>query len=527
MAAPPQEPSSEKFIAIGDVLAGKYRVERLLGRGGMGMVLSAIHVKLDERVAIKLLLPEALAEPEAVARFEREARAVRKIKSEHVAKVSDVDTLEDGSPYIVMEYLDGLDLGHFVKRRGPLPISEAVDYMLQVCEVLAEAHSYGIVHRDLKPANLFVTTRADGSTCIKVIDFGISKVLHAGQTEAQGGLTATGMILGSPLFMSPEQMIAPKTVDGRADIWSVGATLYKLLTGRPPFDGESMPQVCAMILAGAWTPIAGRRPDTPPGLEEVVRRCLQREPNDRYANVAQLAAALAVYGGPQAQASAERAARVLAQASPKSARSADTAQPSGPVVATGVTPAPTISSTSLPIASAPPAVVPPAPLSDSGARGAATLREAGGSLVTPPPSVERTNVAWGASPAGAPAPAPVRWPVYAGALMFVLGIGIAVGMWSRSGAAGTAPAEALPIHAVQPPSVSAPAEAAPPAVLPVGALPTSSASAAPTAAPTASASAAPSGAGKAKLRAPGGGTTGAGTPSGGKKKGGDLFDDRN
>ncbi len=161
-------------VREGDVLAGKFRIERVLGQGGMGVVVAATHIQLDERVALKFLLPEALINSDAVARFAREARAAVKIKSEHVARVSDVGTLESGSPYMVMEYLHGQDLADWVRDRGAMPISDAVEFVLQACEALAEAHALGIVHRDLKPANLFVTLRADGTPCVKVLDFGIS-----------------------------------------------------------------------------------------------------------------------------------------------------------------------------------------------------------------------------------------------------------------------------------------------------------------------------------------------------------------
>src|SRR4051812_36918936 len=170
-------------VSAGDVLAGKYVVERVLGAGGMGVVVSALHRQLEEKVAIKFLLPEALQNPESVARFLREARASVKIKSQHVVRVIDVGTLDNGAPYMVMEHLDGQDLAARLASRGPFPVEEAVELVMQACEALAEAHVLGIVHRDLKPANLFLTRSAGGLPIVKVLDFGISKVTGAGASQ--------------------------------------------------------------------------------------------------------------------------------------------------------------------------------------------------------------------------------------------------------------------------------------------------------------------------------------------------------
>jgi serine/threonine-protein kinase len=187
----------------GEVLAGKYMVDQVLGQGGMGVVVAGRHVQLGNRVAIKFLLPGAAQHPEATARFLREARAAVQIQSEHVARVSDVGTLDNGAPYMVMEFLNGSDLGQVLAARGaPFAIEEGVSYLLQACEAIAEAHALGIVHRDLKPANLFLTQRADGSALVKVLDFGISKVM-AGH-DADASITATATVMGSPAYMSPE-----------------------------------------------------------------------------------------------------------------------------------------------------------------------------------------------------------------------------------------------------------------------------------------------------------------------------------
>jgi serine/threonine protein kinase len=299
----------------GQILAGKFRIERVLGQGGMGIVVAATHLQLDERVALKFLLPEALSNPEAVERFAREARAAVKIKSEHVARVSDVGTLESGSPYMVMEYLHGEDLASYVRRNGAAAIPEAVEFLLQACEAIAEAHALGIVHRDLKPANLFVTRRVDGSPCIKVLDFGISKLtVTAPGGGPELGMTKTHSIMGSPLYMSPEQMSSTRNVDMRTDIWALGVILYETLTGRVPFDAETMPQLCGMILQDPPRPLRDLRPDVPESLQAVVLHCLEKNREQRFANVADLAFALAPFGAPVAQRSADRIARVLGAA---------------------------------------------------------------------------------------------------------------------------------------------------------------------------------------------------------------------
>ncbi|MEB2312376.1 MAG: serine/threonine-protein kinase [Sorangiineae bacterium] len=295
----------------GDVLAGKYRVDKVLGVGGMGVVVAAHHLQLDEKVALKFLLPEMLSNAEAVARFEREARAAVKIKSEHVARVSDVGKLENGAPYMVMEYLDGGDLAAWVQQRGALPVEQAVELVLQACEALAEAHALGIVHRDLKPANLFCIRRADGLLSIKVLDFGISKVTALGGSGPDMSMTKTQALMGSPLYMSPEQMQSAKNADMRADLWALGVILYELLTGQVPFNGEVLPELVLKVVSAPPAPMRSLRPDLPDGLEAVVLRCLEKDRERRFANVAELAVALAEFGPRRARGSVERASRVL------------------------------------------------------------------------------------------------------------------------------------------------------------------------------------------------------------------------
>lgn len=302
-------------LAPGTIVAGKYRIERPLGEGGMGWVLVATHMQLEQRVAIKLLRAEHAAErPDAVARFLREARAAARIQSDHVARVSDFGTLDDGSPYLVMEYLEGQDLEGLLKD-GPLAVAKAVDYALQACEGLAEAHAAGIVHRDLKPANLFLARRSDGSVRVKIIDFGISKIAPAPGSSEQLGMTSTQSLMGSPLYMAPEQMRSAKSVDGRADIWSMGVILYETLAGRQPFAGETWPQVCTQILVEQPPPMRASRADVPEGLEAAILRCLAKEPSKRFADVASLVAAIAPFGSAEGRAAADRIARVARAAS--------------------------------------------------------------------------------------------------------------------------------------------------------------------------------------------------------------------
>jgi serine/threonine-protein kinase len=302
-STPPPPP-----VPIGELIAGKYRVERVLGRGGMGVVVAAMHEQLAQRVAIKMLLPEVKASSSAVARFTREARAAASIRGQHVARVLDVGELEGGAPYIVMEYLEGRDLADTLAARGPLPTEEAVAFVLQACEAIAEAHTAGIIHRDLKPSNLFVTAGPDGSTLVKVLDFGISKALLSAEGST---LTTTSSFVGSPVYSPPEQLLRAHDVDGRADIWSLGTILFEALSGRPPFVGDSVMHVASKIFHEAPTPLATLRPDLDRDLCAIVMRCLQKRAEDRFADVRALAQALAPFA-PSHSVSAERVARIVA-----------------------------------------------------------------------------------------------------------------------------------------------------------------------------------------------------------------------
>lgn len=299
-------------VREGDVLAGKYRIDKVLGAGGMGVVVAAHHVQLDEKVAIKFLLPQALANKETVARFSREARAAVKIKSEHVARVSDVGTLENGAPFMVMEYLEGGDLAAWLKQRGALPIEQAVDFVLQACEAIAEAHAIGIVHRDLKPSNLFVTRRRDGTLSVKVLDFGISKT--SAMDSAGMDMTSTTAVMGSPLYMSPEQMQSSKDVDARSDIWSIGIILYELLTGDSPFQADTMPKLILGIMSAAPPPLRSKRPEAPRGLEDVIFKCLDKDRGKRFQTIGELAVALFDFAPKRSKISVERITGVMREA---------------------------------------------------------------------------------------------------------------------------------------------------------------------------------------------------------------------
>ncbi|MEO8179275.1 MAG: serine/threonine-protein kinase [Deltaproteobacteria bacterium] len=304
-------------LTPGTILAEKFRIERVLGQGNMGVVLLATHLQLDQQVALKFLLPSALSQSELEARFAQEARAAAKIKSEHVVRVIDVNVLDNGAPYIVMEYLEGSDLAKQLARRGPMPVALAVSHILQTCEALAEAHAAGIVHRDLKLSNLFVASYPDGAPCIKILDFGISKYSIPG-SDPDLSMTSTAAVMGSPLYMSPEQMRSTRNVDGRSDIWALGIILYELVAGRVPFDAQTMPLLCSMVLQDEPPPLGSRVRDLPKGFEAVVLRCLAKDRTQRFQNVHELARALAEFAPADAQRSLDRIARLAGSEAPRS-----------------------------------------------------------------------------------------------------------------------------------------------------------------------------------------------------------------
>ena len=310
-------------IARGELIAGKYKVLDLIGTGGIGFVVSARHVRLDELVALKFLRPEFASDAHAVRRFTIEARASFKIDSDHVVRVLDVDALADGTPFMVMELLEGKDLGRVLAERRSLPVEQSVEYALQVCEALAAAHGCYVVHRDIKPENLFVSRCGAEPERLKVLDFGISKLVlgdptvplvHAAAVDGGDAQPVPGALgpLGSPPYMSPEQLRAAEEVDARSDIWSLGCVLYELITGIGPFDRASVNATCTAVLEETPAPLRLMCPGVAPGLEAVVLRCLQKEPEQRFQDVAELACALSPFAPLPARAAAERCRALLA-----------------------------------------------------------------------------------------------------------------------------------------------------------------------------------------------------------------------
>jgi serine/threonine-protein kinase len=285
---------------VGALFAQRYRVEGILGEGGMGRVLAA---RSDDgmRVAIKVLLPEAAKNPEVVDRFLREAKSAGRIRGPNVARVYEVAPLEDGTPYMVMEHLDGSDLQTIIETRGAIPVAQAIDWVLEACEAVAEAHLQNLVHRDLKPANLFLA-RTDAGEVVKVLDFGISKSLD-GSMGPSLAKTKTASFLGSPLYTSPEQLKNAKDVDERADIWALGVILFELISGHVPFDAETFAELSSLILSKDPAP---RLEAAPPEVQRVVATCLAKDREDRWGNLTEFARALAPFGTERARASADR-----------------------------------------------------------------------------------------------------------------------------------------------------------------------------------------------------------------------------
>ena len=301
---PHEVPSSRALPAIGELVAGRYRIVRPLARGGMGAVYVAEHCGLARDVALKFLIVDG---PDSARRFVREARAAARLEGEHVVRVLDVGTHGE-LPFLAMELLVGVDLHAHLAAHGPLSIAEAVDYLLQACEALAEAHAHGIVHRDLKPSNLFLSRSASGGTSLKLLDFGIAKA-PISQAWSGGHLTSVVEMLGSTPYMSPEHLRDAGAVDGRTDLWLLGVILYELLTRRLPFESTSPMQLGAKIALEPPTPIRAHFPDIPEALEAIVARCLEKDPVARFQSVVELARALGPFAAHGARASVARIER--------------------------------------------------------------------------------------------------------------------------------------------------------------------------------------------------------------------------
>jgi len=291
--SPAPLPQSDRFsIGPGTIVGGKYRVDGFLGTGGMGVVLSATHLELDAPVAIKIVRDDFAANEAIVSRLLFEARAVARMQSAHVVRVLDVARLPNGAPYIVMEKLRGGDLASLLAERKSIPIPETVGYLLQACEGLIEAHSLGIVHRDLKPENLFLAATPEGIV-LKILDFGISKDLGSSIREgSRTTLTKGGAAIGSPSYMAPEQIRAAPNLDARADIWSLGTILFELLTGRCPFEAETVPLMYQKVLTEEAPSLLDVMPGAPSELNTIIQLCLQKNPDDRFQTVGELATAL-------------------------------------------------------------------------------------------------------------------------------------------------------------------------------------------------------------------------------------------
>ncbi|AKF11382.1 protein kinase domain-containing protein [Sandaracinus amylolyticus] len=284
--------SGEQELA-GQRLGGRYRIDEVLGQGAMGIVVAAHDLEAREDVAIKFLMPTLGADREARDRFVGEARALMRIESEHVSKVRDVGNLASGAPYIVMERLIGRDVATLLREsREPLGVRQAASIVLQACEGIDAAHALGILHRDIKPANLFCAEQPDGSSHVKVLDFGIARVERAASATAA---TTTGALVGTPSYMAPEQLEDASRVDARSEVWSLGVVLYELLTGAKPYGGRTATQVYAAILVGSLKPPRARRPEIPDALERVILRALEKSPDARFSSVRELARELATF----------------------------------------------------------------------------------------------------------------------------------------------------------------------------------------------------------------------------------------
>jgi serine/threonine protein kinase len=457
-------------IQSGDILVGKYCVEEVIGSGGMGHVVAVRHVRLDERFAVKVMRREHVNDPNAIARFEREARAAVKLRSAHAARVHDVGTTNEGAPYIVMELLQGASIRGLLKQRKKLDPNESALLIAQACEAVGEAHALGMVHRDIKPSNLFLTFTPTGKPCIKVLDFGIVKSID-GVEEAT--LTKTHAPIGSPRYMAPEQIGAAKTVDRRSDVWSLGATLYEMVTGQPPFKADNLLELGAKILHEDVVDPRTSTPECPDAIAELIMRCLEKTPDLRYKDARELRQAIDdAVGGIDFATSSSKLGAVVA---PTPRRHT----PTQPLTPAGVAGIDTMMTPTPPLLSAPhPATTAPFQPDSSPMFAAAPVAPTSSQrmMPAPPPSSNRsaaddtgsqngrTNLGWGEpEPAGrAKRPSPV--PYVIGILAVVAAIGGTLAVVSiRQRAGHKSTAEPPPAVAVTETAASA---APPPPPLP-------------------------------------------------------------
>jgi serine/threonine protein kinase len=276
----------------GRILGQRYRLLELMSIGGFGAVFAAEDMRLKKRVAVKVLSPHLATSPDHLARFQQEAIAASQLRHEGIVLVTDFDRDVDGTHFIAMELLDGYDLAQMIETHGPLPPVTALEIAAQVASALDCAHRCGILHRDLKPANVFLTTHGARGDVVKILDFGISKVMH--RRLGPGNLTQTGQVVGTPYYMAPEQAQGRPDIDGRCDVYSLGVLLYEMLTGAPPFVGDHYVVVALQHLTLAPQPPSRSRPELTPDLDELVLRALAKEPRDRYESMAHFHAAIAV-----------------------------------------------------------------------------------------------------------------------------------------------------------------------------------------------------------------------------------------
>jgi tRNA A-37 threonylcarbamoyl transferase component Bud32 len=284
-------PAAEFPIGLGATVGGRWHITRELGRGGTGAVFEA-HDPGGLRVAIKVLLPEWRAHDEVLERFAREARVLMRLTTPHVGKLLDVGNLDathGDLPFLVLEYLEGVDLERLLQDQGPVSCQQAFAWGADACDGIAEAHALGVIHRDLKPSNVFLARAPNGNSVVKVLDFGVAAGEPSGSSPK---VTAVDALVGSPAYMSPEQMLASSDVDPRSDVWSIGVTLYEIITGHLPFSGESNLQIFASAMSRPPLPLRAYTKGVPPAVEAVLLKCLAKARENRYPSVTALSEAL-------------------------------------------------------------------------------------------------------------------------------------------------------------------------------------------------------------------------------------------